>query len=676
MRKNLFLPIYILLLLLFLIRLVPFIFHESRLWGLNHLIFLPDIYTCLYIPAAVLALAIPLILKSSDPGQKAGDWFGTAFYESSRKYLFRLGVVIPAGVLFALFAAPTHFLGDGYTLLGNLASEQGTFYKWSEKGITIILTGIQTALGGRNEQTAVTAFRIISVFSGVVSIWFFFKIAGVLFEDGYKRMILFLVSLFSASLLLFFGYVENYPLLWAVFIVFTYFCLRYLKTGRGFIYCLLFLIIGLFLHLQFAFLIPAFIYLLLSRGAGNKIYSQYRPFIRGSAGAVLGAIIVFFVYKYQNDIYFENIFLPLFSGKPSAPEYALLSIPHLADILNQFILISPLILVIFMGAAKNIKNIFNNKVSVFLLLVSLGGMLFLFVIDPKLGMPRDWDLFSISAFAPALLFVYLLHDDFVQSFKRITISLIIYLVVAVMPFLIVNLNTDHSIKQIEYLADLDRGKSMSTLVTLRDYYGGLGQTAKGDSVNNIIPVRFPNVKKMQDVFIAIRQKEFSRAMSIAQSITPDKFSTNYHSFMVKLYLGMRNYPKALEESDMLIQLQKYNFKYYLNRAYIYMGMEQPDNAITTLSDAYKYNPNSNQVVEMLSAVHYNLSHFDSSEVYADILLAQDSANVAGYYFLCKANKMQGNDEKARMNFSLYMQKGTVDPLFNNRKNELNEIMNR
>ena len=303
-------------------------------------------------------------------------------------------------------------------------------------------------------------------------------------------------------------------------------------------------------------------------------------------------------------------------------------------------------------------------------------MLFLFVIDPKLGMPRDWDLFSISAFAPALLFVYLLHDDFVQSFKRITISLIIYLVVAVMPFLIVNLNTDHSIKQIEYLADLDRGKSMSTLVTLRDYYGGLGQTAKGDSVNNIIPVRFPNVKKMQDVFIAIRQKEFSRAMSIAQSITPDKFSTNYHSFMVKLYLGMRNYPKALEESDMLIQLQKYNFKYYLNRAYIYMGMEQPDNAITTLSDAYKYNPNSNQVVEMLSAVHYNLSHFDSSEVYADILLAQDSANVAGYYFLCKANKMQGNDEKARMNFSLYMQKGTVDPLFNNRKNELNEIMNR
>ena len=674
MRKNYFLPIYILLLFLFLIRLIPLIFPEARLWAVNHLIFLPGIFTYIYIFAALLALAIPWILKSPGAGQKMGEWFGTAFYESPGKYVFRLGIIIPAAALFVFLAAPTHFLGDGYTLLNNLASEQGTFYKWSEKGITFILTGIQAAFGGRNEQTALTAFRIVSVFSGIVSIWFFFQIASVLFEDGFKRMILFILSLFSASLLLFFGYVENYPLLYAVFTGFTYFSLSYLKTGNGLIWCFLSLIIGLFLHLQFAVLVPAFIYLVLSRGAGHKIYGQYKPYIWGLFGAAFIAIVIIFVYKYHNDIYFENIFLPLFSGKPIEPGYALISIPHLIDIFNQFLLISPLIILLALGAIKNIKDIPGDKNSVFLLLISLAGLLFLFVIDPKLGMPRDWDLFSISAFAPTLLFIYLLHNDFIQSFKRLAISMIIYLVVAVSPFLITNLNTGRSIRQIEYLADLDRGKSMSTLVTLRDYYGALGETAKGDSVNNLIPARFPNVKKMQDVFIAIRQKEFSRAMSIAQSITPDKFSANYHNFMVTLYLAMRNYEKALEESDMLIQLQKYNFKYYLNRAYIYMGMNQHDNAVADLREAYHYNPNSNQAIEMLSTVHFNQSNFDSATVYADKLLEQDSANVAGYYLLCKANKMLGNNETAQMNFYLYMQKGSIDPLFNTRKSELIDIM--
>jgi len=674
MRKNIFPTLYITILLLFLIRLLPLVIPDARLWGLNQLNFLPDIYTVIYIALALVALLVPIPAKATDWGNSAADKFTRTFYESPRKYIYRFGLIVPVAVVFAVLAAPTHFLGDGYTLISNLASDKGTFYKWSEKGITLILSGIQTILGGRSESTALAAFRIVSVFSGMVSIWFFFGIAGILSENKLKRLLAFSAMFISASLLLFFGYVENYPLLWAAFTGFIYFGLRCLKKENGLIYPLLFLLAGLFLHLQAVLLIPVFVFLILCRDPGRKIYKKYKLYFWLLTATAAIAFIIIFIGKYRSDLYFENIFLPLFTGKPASPEYALISLPHIADILNQLLLLSPLLIMLIIAGAKNIKAIFRENIPAFLALTSMAGLLFIFAIDPKLGMPRDWDLFSLSALAPTLLFIYLIRDKNTDSLKRLYYGVFIYLIAASVPYLMVNLHTGRSLDYVKYLADLDTGKSMSTLVTIREYYGAQGEQARGDSVNNIIPVRFPDVPKMQKAFSAIRRRDFNTARSVGATITPDKFSANYHNFMYTLYIATGDYQRALAESDKLIQLQKYNFKYYLNRSYILMGMRRADDAMDALRLAYKYNRESDQVLEMLSSVHYNMSRFDSAAVYADILIGDDSANVAGYYLKCKAMKMLGDNAEARKYLDIYMQRGRTDPLFESRMKELVELL--
>ncbi|MEW5922946.1 MAG: hypothetical protein AB1746_03075 [Candidatus Zixiibacteriota bacterium] len=673
MRKNLFWLYYIILSLFFLLRLLPFLIPGARLWGINHLLFLPSGYTIAYLTAFAVALVMPFIIKQV-AAVKAADWFSISFYESKAKHYYSLGLIIIASLFFILFAAPTHFLGDGYTLLSNLSSDKGTFYKWSEKGITALLTGFQGILGGRNEQTALTAFRVVSIFSGLVSIWFFIRIAGIMTKDRFRQLLIFLSAFLSASLLLFFGYVENYPLLWPALAGFIYFGISYIKNGNGFIGAVIFLICGILVHLQFALMLPAMLFLLFSRGFGRKSYNRFKIYIWILIVTSGVAAIALFVHKLGNDLYFENIFLPLFKGKPIAPEYALISIPHLADILNQLILLSPAIILLLVAAFGNLKKILKEEVSIFLVLISAAGFLFLFAIDPKLGMPRDWDLFSLAALAPTLLLVSLLDKEHLASLSRLTFSLIVYLASAVIPYLVVNLDAGKSIAYFKYMSDLDRGKSMPGLITLRGYYSDRGNIAAGDSVNNVIQARFPDESKIQEAFAAIRRRDLNRARSIAASIRPDKFSANYHNFMSTLYMSSGEYRKALEESDKLIQLQKYNYKYYMARTYTFLALRQSDQAIESIREAYKYNNSSPEVLELLSNIFLNSARPDSALFYAERMIQTDSANVSGYYWLAKINFQLGRIAQARNNAALYFSNGARDPMYNSRSSELNQLL--
>ena len=224
-RPSSFFPSLAILLLIVLLRIIPYMIPEARTWGFNHLIFLPDSYSVIFFVVAAIALIIPFLKSSEKWGEALTDWFSNLFFEGRLKYLYRIIFIAIMTVLFIVFAAPTHFLGDGYSLLSNIGSDTGTFIKWSEQGVTWILLGVQSLIGPKNIDNALTAFRIISVFSGIITIWMFFLIAEIAGSNNLKRFLIFFILTFSAVALMFFGYVESYPILWIGFSAFLYFCL-------------------------------------------------------------------------------------------------------------------------------------------------------------------------------------------------------------------------------------------------------------------------------------------------------------------------------------------------------------------------------------------------------------------------------------------------------------------
>ena len=630
-----------------MLRLIPMLFPESRTWGFNHLIFLPYGYSVAFFIIALFALIIPFLKSSEKWGEGLSNWFSNRFFESRLKYLYRMIFIAIMTALFIIFAAPTHFLGDGYPLLNNIASDTGTFIKWSEQGVTWILLGVQSLIGPKNIDNALTAFRIISVVSGIVTIWMFYLIAEITGSNNLKRFLIFSFLTFSSVMLLFFGYVESYPILWVGFSAFLYFSLKYIKNGFGIGWALLFLLFDIFIHLQSFVLVPAFIYLLLCRGKGLNIYNRFKTLFIGLAIIIAAGTLMLFIYKYSTDLYFENMFLPLFDGKPIYSVYSLISWPHLFDIANQLLLLSPLLPLLIVVSIKYVPRILRYKETIFLFLAASGLLIFLFVIDPKLTLARDWDLFSNSACALSILLIILIHDSLLPTVRRLTISILILLIIMPLPYFLTNLNEKRSIEYIEYMIDLDLEKSFSSIFVLNKYFLKYGYNEKADSLQ-VTYNKYPFSKSRYDWAMAeIQDGNIERAWSIFRGTLKDRFNQNYHVVLKDLYLNEKNYAKALEHANKAIQLQSYADNLYGYRGEILLYIKRFDDALKDFHRAYELNSGDPNHPEGIAAVYFRKEQPDSGIFYTHKMLELDSTKAIGYYMLSQAYIKKKNFQLAQ-----------------------------
>lgn len=665
-----------LIVLLLLIRFIAVLFPSVRIWGFNHFIFLPDSYTLLLAIASLVALMLPFISGSWRGNFNISSAFSGIFFDSPRKYIHRLIFVAVAGAMFTFFAAPTHFLGDGYTLIANLGSDSGTFYKWSEKWITVLLSQIQSLIGQKNEHTACAAFQTVSVFSGLISIWFYFLIAELITKDNMLRLLSFSTIMISSVILLFFGYVENYPLIWPPLCGFVYFGLRRTQNGRGIVTAGLFLLAGILVHLQMAVILPAYLFLIFCNGKGLTFYKRFKAGLWVLIAIGAAGFIILFVLKYKSDLYFQNIFLPLFKGKDIYPEYSLLGLRHLLDIANQLFLLSPLLPWLLYMSIGDFAKIKKAKDSLFLALIAVFSLAFLFIIDPKLAMPRDWDLFSFTTVGLNLSLITLIATRKIPVIKKTMPTLIMYLLIAVAPFLLVNLNRANSIKYFNYIVELDQKKSFPSLVTLKNYYLGLGQKKEADRIIKIIDRNFPNEKRMDQAFRALDNYNLELAGTLIKSIDPDKYSSNYHNLLSMFYLYTNNFEGALEESQMALQLRQYDPLLMCNHAMILSTMNRDVEAAAALTRAYRLDSTNMVILEGLATTYMKSARVDSVYKYAQKMTLKDSAYSASYFILAKTYAMTGDNEKALVSYQKFKAVGINSLNYDTNCGELENLIFR
>ena len=105
-------------------------FPHARIWGFNWWSHFP-----LWLPIVLLGfgLAMPYLLR---------HWLryevtGRDDISARRFFIVGLAIIVTLSVLFVLLRARTHFLGDGYTALANLAADK-PLVKYRNLGETLI----------------------------------------------------------------------------------------------------------------------------------------------------------------------------------------------------------------------------------------------------------------------------------------------------------------------------------------------------------------------------------------------------------------------------------------------------------------------------------------------------------------------------------------------------------
>jgi len=636
--------LYLVLVLLVLIRIIPYLYPASRTWGFNHLIFLLPVYSIAYFAIAAIALILPFIKKSEVWSDGFIDWFNFTFFESPRRYWYRLLFIVPIAILFMAYPMTTYFLGDGYEVLNNIASDADTFFKWSESGVILLLKTFRRLLGGDRTQSAVVAIHIVSYLSGIFSIWFYFGIAQYLSSQKYKRLLIFSASLFSGALLLFFGYAEHYPSLWIALTGTIFGGLKYIRTGKGLMIMWLFLIFGVAMHLQMTILIPGAIYLTLF--AGDNTGRKSKSFKNLLWIIVLLAIgfVGIFAYKYLTDLFFQIMFLKIL---PGGSDYTVFSISHLLDVTNEALLISPLLFLFILLIGKNEIMGSRKEKLIFLALISFASLLFLFIVDPKLGMPRDWDLLSTTLFAVTILSIILIREDFGQDVKKMMMTILILLGIFPMPYLFTNLNHATSAKYSEYYCSLDLNRSSVSLLILYTYYEDHGNIEKLDELKNIYEANFTRRKKFDSVLTAMNAGDLNSAIDILGRIEPNQYDVNYQRVLGRLYYMQGDLDKAMTHIENTIQLSRYNSDYYGDRSKVYMALGESDKALDDLRHGFSLNNSSKYVIDGLTNTFFALNDFDSTIYYAEKRLAIDPSKPDFYYMLARSYFAKGDIPKAK-----------------------------
>ena len=654
MGKREFLAGAILLLALGLVALASYVPLQS-LWGINLLQF---VSSTIQVPFwTLVAIAVSCLILPARFGSVLTDSALERVLFGARVWPRVILSVACVGLFFAL-RGETHFLGDGYIMLSVFGHGPQTVQKWTEPGAIAIIHNLQSLLGGYTQETALTAFRILSYFSGAVCIFNYLSIARTISAESSWQMIVLATLGLSGVAVMFFGYVEHYPLIWAVLTTFVALVLRYFKGSGTVVMPILVFVLACLIHLQALILAPAVAYLVwahLKRIGARSIWlwiwvammvvlaAATFVYVIGSAGQVLGI---------------ATIFLPWFSGRPTTPDYAVVSWVHLRDIANLLLLVYPGLIALLIPLLFSRRDKSSDPAGTFLAWGTIGSLLFLFLVDPSLGMARDWDLMSITLLFPCL---YLLGRLSLAEWKpdsRFAAGYTIFCLA--MTFLFLASVLENSAAEARALALLrsNQLKDNAGWAILSNYYQARGDLAKAGEITDEMNSFFPEQAKLSEAHLYLGQGEYAKALALAEELYhKDPYRSDYLQVYGTALWKSGRAREAVDVYQSAIALRPFypHLKNDLGQIYIQLG--QLEDAIKILKEARAQDPALTSVAESMALAYITRKNYDSAMAIADTL-KKETGDAAGSHLIQMVIAINtGNVAYAKDEFAKYLATG-------------------
>jgi hypothetical protein len=531
----------------------------GRLWSGFSLAYLPLSFQIIWLVTGIslsLLLFWPKFSKQlhDDQARVTGDHRLSQFVLP----LLVLGVTLS----FILLESGTHLLGDGQALLSNLA-QANPIIKPREIGVELIARFLKGLMHADSPQSAQTVYQLISWACGVL-----YLVASALFSKrvrigsgGYLWSFLFLIT--TGYVLLFFGYVENYaPLVLAV----TIFCMLGILITENRVptwSILIPLSLAVSLHIIALSLTPAAVYALVRETKAGKALSRWPFGRRWALFSLIGLVFSLAVgFWASRDLFVRFAFVPIITDRFTLGKYTLLSMAHIGDFLNLILMLFPGILVCAATVLSQRKP--RNPVLpavMFLRIAAISTLASVFLLDPKLGMARDWDLFAFSGVPLVLLCYVFLSRSSTSKFQARTTGILV--ISAGIVFLVPRILVQHSSKLGPSYAErcmmLDIEKNRTGFSILQNYYLGIGDAANQSIVMTFRQKKFPQERlllKARDLTIANKLFEAKAALDSAGALDPT--IAEYWSEMCLYYLYTHHYDSALTAGELADGLNPYN----------------------------------------------------------------------------------------------------------------------
>lgn len=528
---------FIIILLFFIISFIP----SGRVWGINIWGYWPLGYKLIAVLTGCIAWYIGYRAIRTD-----------AEFQINLKqfHLFSiLGFVVYGAITF-LLQVNTYFLGDGYAIISSLATANPLAQKNRQLIETLAHINLFEMLGGNGESDALLASQIISYAGFLFYCIGIYLLSQILWKNEYAKRFLFVLGMLSCgNLLLYYGYVENYSLFNAVLLLYISFAVYTLKAKKFKWLIIPFQAVLLLFHIFGVFFIPATFYLLFT---GTKAESWYSRLTKPHKIVLIGLIILLpfaaILYLYITDFFVRLSLVPFFTSVFVQDGYTQFSPAHIWDYIQLLFILIPG-LVILLPVLWRIRNkIEYTPVRIFLLFCLVFSLIGAFVFDPKLGMPRDWDLFAFLTVPLAVFLFYSVIDKLTGRTVVFTLVLVVSLGVVTTASRAYNEFEDSiAIQRFKYYLSLDRVKNRNSWLLLYNYYNDRGMNTQATGILNEWKSEFPEEKMIEEAKVYYYQ-ERDIQKTILQLKNVLRINPTYsdaYSFLGTCYLDLMKTDSAL-----------------------------------------------------------------------------------------------------------------------------------
>jgi len=363
----------------------------------------------------------------------------------------RLALSLLAGVCFYIFRIQHLGWGDAKLLVKALGDPYRLTYVWQAPlDVFLHAKGWQLANALFGWTSPVPVYRILSTLAGMAFVWILIGLAAKLGRNRAEAAATAGLVLTLGTLQLFFGYIENYPLMTLGVLIYAYLALRRLRGEIALVWPATALALTHAFHPSTIILAPSLLYLAFAAapegqapqpaGQGNDRQPGGVPRTRGwriDARSVLsivvpyglvfaGVVALMTAGSHGLDALMgvdfpgggDRIwFVPLFEITTKWQHYTMFSVGHLVDIVNQQLLVAPMVwpalILIALLARQRLPR--EDTTGRFLLVMAGCHLLLTLVWNADYGGQKDWDLFSAAALPAALLLAWALPRAFAEK---------------------------------------------------------------------------------------------------------------------------------------------------------------------------------------------------------------------------------------------------------------------
>lgn len=424
------------------------------------------------------------------------SWSEKADGVAEKQNIYWWGIVSTAAVLFAvvawIFRSQSHYLGDGYALLTNIA-QQHPIIKARNYGGTMLPIGIMSMLGEKTPAHALLAYQLSSALSGLLYIGCAGWLLARIYTRFSDRLVAFLVLLTAGNTLLFFGYVENYAL-WHVAVLFAIGTLWLaLEKKLHWVVPIIAIAIALGMHALSIFLLAVALvaWLFLRQKKRGDVPNPPIVFLTGIGCMIAGIVVIQLIDKFA-----RFSFLPVLTNEVTTDGYSLFALRHLADLGNLVLMLAPsLLLLLALPQSREQKSRSNLLLGV----AVLSSLILVVTVNPWIGMPRDWDLLSVWVIPAALLVASVVNAQ-TTAIRRAAIVAVIGMQCCLLVPRVIAINTPTILDQhIERYISHDPSRNLTLRIIQQNLAVRAGDTIKADAIYQRYLAEYQEVTWMSQV---------------------------------------------------------------------------------------------------------------------------------------------------------------------------------